>query len=1061
MSSAKRQRALWFVGGATVVISAACSILFLFFYHEYQIRRVAYLLSVAYGEHRSLELRISGADHRPLQSMGRSADGSPLTRSSALRQAESMLAQMLSERSDDSAVLQMSARANLLNRDYNSALLVLDNLLNRGIESPSIQIDLASAYFERGENEGRPSDLGKCIELLTFAINSIGHEDEDVAVFNRALVAEKLYMYAQAEHDWRRFLQIGVQPGWLQEARVHLEAVLQQGARALATVTDLTDSTLINSISHQDGMVEVMLNVAVTQWAPRYFSPAESLFLPDSQAVSSSLSALSDAMVKNQQDWWLADFIKAPRTETSAAGSLALAKAIEENRTDSPGEALIDAERAASTFAKVRNTAGELRSRMEKVYALHRSARGPDCVSAAISLSGSLTGRRYHWLEAQLAVEESICKAMVEDFAGAQIALDHARDLAKTYSYPTLYLRVLGIAAAQETTVGNYFSSWEMDRKGLAIYWQGAYPAERAFQFYSDLAVVCEDQQRWDLALMFAREALRMVSLTPYLAAQAMAHHNVGRLAALTGAPQEATVEFDFAHQLLFKLPPSASRHLYEIDDEVSEAFLAAETGQLGDRISRLEALRPEVIQVGDFPIALRFYRTLGISYLRAGNYEAADIALNAALAIAEQGRQSLSTQRERLTWQRSVVEPYRTLIELKLKRSDNIGALELWERYRAAGLISPYGLRQRPTIPDFSHLEKKSKIPVSGVQHLLPTLTGVTVISYVRLSDNIRILAFDNRGIQIQKVDATPSDVERTIREFTLQCSDPRASLEAIQRNARQLYRWLIGPVAAWLDSGRTLLIEADGLLGAFPIGALMDEDGVYFGQNFTVMISPGVLFHSSEKHAVIDRDTPALVVASPSLGHLSMRFTPLPDAIREGEETAARFVHSMLLTGNSATKRAVQRELMHAELFHFAGHSIIFGRGGGLLVARDANVKQDYDLKADLFSAESLTPGRIRHPRLVVLSACSTAVDERSGPINPDSLVQAFLSVGFENVVASNWDVDSLATATFMKAFYDQLLTGSSVPDSVRIAAAKLRVQRPTAHPYYWASFVAYGGN
>jgi CHAT domain-containing protein len=72
---------------------------------------------------------------------------------------------------------------------------------------------------------------------------------------------------------------------------------------------------------------------------------------------------------------------------------------------------------------------------------------------------------------------------------------------------------------------------------------------------------------------------------------------------------------------------------------------------------------------------------------------------------------------------------------------------------------------------------------------------------------------------------------------------------------------------------------------------------------------------------------------------------------------------------------------------------------------------------------------------------------------------LVTAFLQAGTQNVVASRWNVDSVATADFMDLFYARLLSGASVADALQGATMTLRKAPEHAHPYYWAAFGVFG--
>lgn len=93
----------------------------------------------------------------------------------------------------------------------------------------------------------------------------------------------------------------------------------------------------------------------------------------------------------------------------------------------------------------------------------------------------------------------------------------------------------------------------------------------------------------------------------------------------------------------------------------------------------------------------------------------------------------------------------------------------------------------------------------------------------------------------------------------------------------------------------------------------------------------------------------------------------------------------------------------------------------------------------------------------KLAVFSACGTA--KTSELSDSDSLVTAFLRAGANNVVASRWNVDSMATADFVDLFYGSLLSGTSTAGALQNAAAAFRTMPERAHPYYWAAFAAFG--
>jgi CHAT domain-containing protein len=164
--------------------------------------------------------------------------------------------------------------------------------------------------------------------------------------------------------------------------------------------------------------------------------------------------------------------------------------------------------------------------------------------------------------------------------------------------------------------------------------------------------------------------------------------------------------------------------------------------------------------------------------------------------------------------------------------------------------------------------------------------------------------------------------------------------------------------------------------------------------------------------------------------------------------------FSGTRLLSGKESTLEGLDGERRRAALFHFAGHSIATGGDAGLLLASSTEGEAGYLLKGSRVQSQDW-----RACSLVVLSACSTGTGERHGFTNPESLVRAFLNAGAGRVVASRWNVDTNATAGFMRQFYQSILSGNLPVIALRSASETLRKNPATAHPYYWAAFQLFG--
>jgi CHAT domain-containing protein len=95
-----------------------------------------------------------------------------------------------------------------------------------------------------------------------------------------------------------------------------------------------------------------------------------------------------------------------------------------------------------------------------------------------------------------------------------------------------------------------------------------------------------------------------------------------------------------------------------------------------------------------------------------------------------------------------------------------------------------------------------------------------------------------------------------------------------------------------------------------------------------------------------------------------------------------------------------------------------------------------------------------------LVVLSACETGLGREMTGEGLIGLTRAFMYAGAPRIVASLWQVDDVATAALMRAFYEGLLVRQQTPAAALAAAQrKMRADPRWRSPYYWAGFTLVG--
>lgn len=189
-----------------------------------------------------------------------------------------------------------------------------------------------------------------------------------------------------------------------------------------------------------------------------------------------------------------------------------------------------------------------------------------------------------------------------------------------------------------------------------------------------------------------------------------------------------------------------------------------------------------------------------------------------------------------------------------------------------------------------------------------------------------------------------------------------------------------------------------------------------------------------------------------------------PLRAAETEARTVAELYDHSSPLLGPQVTKDRVIREMKSAEILHFAGHYVVNGSSpllSKMLLASRANESEAENEDRDLAAFE-IVRQHLDHTSLVILSACQTGLDKYYEGEGAVGLARAFIAAGVPLVVASQWPVDSDATASLMISFHRYRKSGFNTSESLRKAQVDMLRGRDEAYksPYYWAAFLCAGG-
>ncbi len=1013
------------------------------------------LLAKAYTERRTLEVRIPGAKYAPMR-VERSANGSNLDKSPSLLKAEALIGENLAKNPNDPMWLQARARADLLDGNYESAIKSLQRALETQPDSPSLLTDLGSAYFLRAESADRPIDYGNAIESLGKALSK--SPDDPVALFNRALACERMFLYTQAVDDWEHYLRVEPQGEWAEDARKRLgtlkEKLQQHGKRRaepLLTPAEIAMAGPENAaLREKIGVrIEDYLSLATIEWLPKAYRthPGRSR---DSSQFRKAVELLADINRQQNHDLWLKDLLAAASSPHFSEGVAALSATL----TFIEGGDFVSAEKrslvAAKLFASAGNSAGELRARYETTRALHLAQDGGACLKAAQQIAGSLADGRYPWLLIQFQLEEGTCLWIVGDVGNARQNYLQAQQEAEHTNYKILSLRALNHLSSVNSELGDETLATNQALAGLSIESSAHSALMQIYNLYFALHKVAESKSEPYLDVVIWREAAAIGDLTPDVLLRAAAHAYLGKAAADTANMADlALAELSTASKEFASAPQTKATLIARAEAETRLADVELRKGKVSAAILRLGAVEQQVLNSSDNLLAFLFYRVLGEAKFRTTAPREAELTMRAAVALAEINLASLHTQDQRLRWNQETAGAYKTLLELKLRNGNPEDALEFWEWYRGAALRSGRSTL-RMSFPSAAELKINPPDPsFSTVHSYIPALADVSVLSFAVFPDGIEVWLFDNRGIVSRWTPVAREDLGLLSSRFRQLCAGSDSDLGQIKGKARLLYDLLIAPVEDKIDPERVLVVEGDEDLNSIPFEALLDRDGHYLVERVPVVSSYGLYYYDRLKAAqTLTAAMSALIVSTPAPANSGDYSLPaLVDADNEARAVAAGFHSPILLMGNDADSASVLKHLRTARIFHFAGHAVASPNRAGLLLS-DA-----------LLNAEALAHIDLSNLALAVLSGCETANGTEGTPVDVDSLVRALQKSGVPHVVASRWKLDSNAARLFMQVFYTAALKGASVPRCLQLSENVLRTSAGMSRPYFWAALHDFG--
>lgn len=321
------------------------------------------------------------------------------------------------------------------------------------------------------------------------------------------------------------------------------------------------------------------------------------------------------------------------------------------------------------------------------------------------------------------------------------------------------------------------------------------------------------------------------------------------------------------------------------------------------------------------------------------------------------------------------------------------------------------------------------------------------------------------------------------------------RANKKQYMSLSNDLYQLLLKPILeSYKNTKNSLIVAPIGDLSNLPFEALLNEQGNMVIENHLVkyVTSARALLNDSADDRANSRE--AVIISEPQYGEVTDTqvisnnyaytrnrrnglFLPLIGSDVESDFVSKALKSEMTISTFKA-ERATEKNLLNLNspsILHIATH------GFAVKAAEQATFT---DSKQNIieYNSDAITSGialtganfsigdtfaddgivnwyelasmNLSGTKMVVMSACETAIGENINGQASSGMRRAIEIAGAESSVTTLWAIPNVETIDLIVDFYDNNSKGKSFAESLR--DAKLELIKVKSDPYYWAAFI-----
>ncbi len=854
--------------------------------------------------------------------------------------------------------------------------------------------DLAAARYAAAVQLGRASLYPTALAAADSALRIDSNLPE--ALFNRALILERLGLTAEARKAWLRYMEVDSSSPWANEARERLRKLPAESGQTLFQ-KELPRLELA-AMAHDDVAVRSIVTAFPQQcrsWGEAEYlsSWGEARQRRDEAAATRLLTisrAIGDGLAHSTGESLLRDMVaEIDRSDETRRDALAAAqviyrrgrKAYAKQRLDEGEQELRD---AAQRFAAV-DSPMALPARYFAAsarYDRHEVSAG--CAEQTALLNDLESRQGFTAMRAQVLWALALCRMVDADWSGALPLLARSESGFQALNERTNLGFILSLTASVLTNMGRADDAWAARARSFALM-SGEGRTDR-------LTVGLGAAARYELRQGRLEAALPILQLEEAgdrsLASEGMLVDVLAREAKLNdlmGDGETAAAKSREAEALARSIHDPGVRTRAMADAAAANGAIMLHRDPARARQALTTAI--DAYRVQEMTVVLAEpYLLRARASVQLGDLVSAMQDLDEGIVIVERHPVDLGGPAVGSGVLDAGTELFEEAIRLQLDRGDAAAAFAYAERARA-------------------HLGANESADATALQQRLGG-TGVAVVEFVTLPKEIAAIRIDARGVTATR---TPL---------------PRERLDSLVSSGdlRGLYDVLVAPLQ--LAGVRQLIVVADPHLEGVPFPALYDERAKqYLVQRMPVSVAVTAMSLQREE---LRAPRSVLAVALPS-GE-TVNTANLAEPAGELLDVRAMYRRSAALSGDAATFGAFREAVTHADVVHIAGHTDREpGAGEAALMFAGERVPSKRIASAGVPLFDGMT---------VVLAACETLRTPRDRQSRSLSLGAGFLAAGAASVIGTLTPIADRDARDLFGAIHRQLAAGVAPDEAVRAA-------------------------